>query len=136
MARSSGDLKDCEGIAALATLAKRREAALRAAFTRMSAAARDAESAVVERERGCDTQRRVWQDALSRGGVYAQREAAGVTRSVEAERVALGEAKRRLSEALEQVKQAEVALQQQRERLQANARKQEKLNALLALYRS
>ncbi|VVE43079.1 hypothetical protein PCO31111_04280 [Pandoraea communis] len=136
MARSSGDVKAHECIDALAALAKRREAALRAALARMTAAARDAGEAVAERERACDTQRRVWQEALSRGGVYGQREAAGATRSVEAERTALGEAKARHGAALEQVQQAEAALRQQRERLQTNARKQEKLRELLALYRS
>ncbi|ALS65545.1 hypothetical protein [Pandoraea apista] len=135
MARSSGDLKAHEAVAALAALAKRREAGLRASLVRMTAAARDAAQAVAESEEACETRRQAWRTALSRGGVYAQREVDGATRSVEAARAALGEAKTRHGAALEQVKQADAALQQQRERLQANARKQEKLKALLALYR-
>ncbi|MDR3397851.1 MAG: hypothetical protein P4M06_09840 [Pandoraea sp.] len=136
MARPSGDLKDRDGIAALATLARRREASLRAALARLAAKARDAAEAVTASEHACDTQHRAWQDALSRGGLYAQREADGATRSVEAERTALGEARARHNAAIEQAQQAETALQQQRERLQANARKQEKLQELLRLYRS
>ncbi len=135
MARPSGDLKDDNGLAALATLARRREASLRAALARMTAAARDANEAVAVSERACDTQRRAWQDALSRGGLYAQREAHGATRSVEAERTALAEAKARHGAAMEHAQRAETAVQQQRERLQANARKQEKLRELLMLYR-
>lgn len=136
MARSSGELKAHGSIAALAALARRREASLRAALARMTVAARDASEAVAECERACVTQRRAWQDALSRGGVYGQREADSATRSVEAQRVALVEATARHGTAREQAQQAESALRQQRERLQANARKQEKLRELLMLYRS
>ena len=135
MARTSGELTGREGIVALAALAVRRETAMRAALVRMTAAARDADAAVAACERGCDAQRRAWQDALSRGGVYSQREAAGAPLSVEAQRAALGDAKARHSAALESAKLAQENLREQHERLQANARKQEKLRELLTLYR-
>ncbi len=135
MARTSGELTGHAGIVALAALAVRREAAMRAALVRMTAAARDADAAVTACERACDAQRRAWQDALSRGGVYSQREASGAPLSVEAQRAALGDAKARHSAALESAKLAQEKLREQRERLQANARKQEKLRELLTLYR-
>ncbi|MFJ2995537.1 hypothetical protein [Pandoraea sp. NPDC087047] len=136
MARTSRELKDREGIAALAVLARRREASLRAALARLTEAAREADAEVVASERACEAQRHAWQDALLRGGVYGQREADGASRAVEAQRAALGEAQARHGSALARAKQAEANLRAQREHLQANARKQEKLRELLRLYRS
>lgn len=135
MARPSGELKAGERLAALAALARRREAGLRATLARMTVAAREAEAAVTACEQACDAQRRVWQNALSRGGVYGRREAAGAPSAVEALRAALGEARNRHSAALAHAQLADAEVRQQRERLQANARKQEKLRELLTLYR-
>ncbi|VVE47575.1 hypothetical protein [Pandoraea terrigena] len=135
MARTSGELKHGEGLAALADLARRRDASLRAALVRMTAAAREANEAVTACERACEAQRRVWQDALSCGGVYGRREAASAPNVVEAQRAALGEARTRHSAALAHAKQAADEVHQQHERLQANARKQEKLRELLTFYR-
>ena len=135
MARTSRELKDDEGLVALAALARRREASLRAALARVTAAARDANDTVVACERACDAQCRVWQDALSRGGVYGRREAADAPGAVEVQRAALGEARNQHGAALAHAKLADAEVRQQRERLQANARKQEKLRELLTLYR-
>ena len=129
-------MTDGESIAALAALARRREAGLRAALARMTETARAAHAEVVAAERACEAQRHAWQEALSRGGIYGPREAAGASHSVEAERTALGQAQSRYRNALAGAEQAEASLRTQREHLQANARKQEKLRELLALYRS
>lgn len=135
MARTSRELNDCEGIAALAMLARRREAALRAALARAITAASQADAHVVACEHACDAQRRAWQDALSRGGVYGPREATGESHAVEAERTSLAEARTRHDAALVHARQAHANVSEQRERLQQNARKQEKLHELLTLYR-
>ncbi|BDD91096.1 hypothetical protein OYT13_04090 [Pandoraea sp. XJJ-1] len=135
MARTSRELTDDEGLAALAALAQRREASLRAALARMTVAARDANEAVIACERACDAQRRAWQDALSRGGVYGPREAAGAPGAVEVQRAALGEARNRHSAALAHAKLVDAEVLHQRERLQANARKQEKLRELMTFHR-
>ncbi|UVA80397.1 hypothetical protein [Pandoraea commovens] len=136
MARTSRELKDREGIAALAMLAQRREAGLRAALARLMLAAREAADNVVTCERACDVQRDVWQRALSRGGVYGPREAAGAARLVEEERASLVDAKARHSKAIDIAQQAEAHVREQRERLQSNSRKQEKLRELLEFYRT
>ncbi|VVE82264.1 hypothetical protein [Pandoraea sputorum] len=136
MARASRELKDRDGIAALAMLAQRREAGLRAALVRLMSAAREADDNVVMCERACDVQRDVWQRALSRGGVYGPREAAGAARLVEEERTSLVDAKARHSRAIDIARQAQANVREQRERLQSNARKQEKLRELLKFYRT
>ncbi|VVE57677.1 hypothetical protein PCO31010_05224 [Pandoraea commovens] len=117
-------------------LAQRREAGLRAALARLMLAAREAADNVVTCERACDVQRDVWQRALSRGGVYGPREAAGAARLVEEERASLVDAKARHSKAIDIAQQAEAHVREQRERLQSNSRKQEKLRELLEFYRT
>ncbi len=99
-------------------------------------AAREAADNVVTCERACDVQRDVWQRALSRGGVYGPREAAGAARLVEEERASLVDAKARHSKAIDIAQQAEAHVREQRERLQSNSRKQEKLRELLEFYRT
>ncbi|MFK0378464.1 hypothetical protein [Pandoraea sp. NPDC090278] len=136
MARTSRELKDRDGIAALAMLAQRREAGLRAALARLTSAAREAADNVVACERACDVQRDVWQRALARGGLYGSREAAGAARLVEAERTSMVDAKARHSRAIDIAQQAEANVREQRERLQSNTRKQEKLRELLKFYRT
>ncbi|MBN4668083.1 hypothetical protein HUS70_18515 [Pandoraea nosoerga] len=116
----------------LTSLAARREAGLRAALARLTAAAREAGDALAASEREHARLREVWQQALARGGVYARREAAQVSREVEQARAALAHARARAQAAHAQWQQAQAQLQEQRERLYANARKQEKLRALLA----
>ncbi|AKM31264.1 hypothetical protein AB870_15725 [Pandoraea faecigallinarum] len=134
MAGTSRELKDREGIDSLAKLARRRETGMRAALARLTAAANEADAAAAAYERACAAQRRVWQEALSRGGIYGPREAAGASLAVEVQRMALGEAAARHRDALARARQARADLQEQRERLRQNARKQEKLRELLTLY--
>ncbi|VVE74929.1 hypothetical protein PCA31118_04868 [Pandoraea captiosa] len=134
MAGTSRELTQREGIASLARLARRREASLRAALARLTSAANEADAQVSACDRACEVQRRVWQDALSRGGVYGPREAAGASQSVEAERRSLAEAKSRHSEAVARARHAHASLQDLHGRLEDNARKQEKLRELLTLY--
>ncbi|VVE71411.1 hypothetical protein PAN31117_04038 [Pandoraea anapnoica] len=117
-------------------LAHRREAVLRAALARLMSAAREAADNVVTCERACDVQRDVWQSALSRGGVYGPREAAGAMRLVEAERTSLADAVARHSSAIDIAQQAQANVREQRERLLSNTQKQEKLRELLKFYRT
>ncbi|AKC69612.1 hypothetical protein MB84_09165 [Pandoraea oxalativorans] len=117
-------------------LAQRREASLRAALVRLASVAREAADNVVACERACDDQRDAWQRALSRGGVYGPREAAGAARLVEEERTSLVNAKARHSSAIDIAQQAEANVREQRERLESNTRKQEKLRELLKFYRT
>lgn len=100
------------------------------------AAAKEAADNVVMCERACDVQRDVWQKALLRGGVYGPREAAGATHLVEQERTSLVDAKARHSRAIDIAQQAEANVREQRERLESNTRKQEKLRELLKFYRT
>ncbi|WP_242558111.1 MULTISPECIES: hypothetical protein [Pandoraea] len=134
MARTSRELKDRDGIVALAMLARRREGALRAALARLTAAMHDAEAALAACEQACETRRQSWLNALSQGGVYDPREAGGASRAVEAQRLSLTDAKASHRRAQERAGQAREQVRQQQERLQDNARKQEKLRELLTLY--
>ncbi|VVE48658.1 hypothetical protein PAN31108_04562 [Pandoraea anhela] len=109
---------------------------MRAALARLAVALRDAETAVDACERERDAQHRTWLDALTQGGVYGPREAAGASHSVEQERVSLNEAKARHLRALEHARQARAHWLEQQQRLRDNARKQEKLRELLTCYRA
>jgi small-conductance mechanosensitive channel len=128
-------MSDRNGVLALAALAARREAGLRAALTRLTAATRAAGDALASCEREHERRRGAWQRALACSGVYARREAVQASRAVERERAALAEALSRQRAAYSHLQQAEAELRQQRERLHANARKQEKLRELLAQLR-
>ncbi|AIU28321.2 hypothetical protein LV28_18665 [Pandoraea pnomenusa] len=143
MARTSRELKTTGGrvqvestaLAELVALARHRDVGLRAAMRRAQADAHDAEAAVRTCEQACETQRRRWRECLSRGGVYARREAVEALRRVEAARVALGDAASRHAAALAHAQQARTDVIRLHEQLQANARKQEKFRELSKLYR-
>ncbi|VVE19224.1 hypothetical protein PPN31114_03062 [Pandoraea pneumonica] len=132
MARPSRELKDMAQIAALASLARRREASLRAAVAHAVQSLDAAEATLAQRRRVYEAQRQRWHDALARSGVYGQRALGTASHGVEAERAALAGALTTKEAAAASAAQARSNLQAQRALLQENARKQEKLRELLA----
>lgn len=132
MAQSSRELKGGAQIAALAALARRREASLRAAVTRAMQALNAARATEQTCRRACEAQRLRWHEALARGGVYGQRALGAASQCVEAERAALVDAVSALDASAARAAQSQADLQVQQELLQDNARKQEKLRELLA----
>ncbi|MGC7406718.1 hypothetical protein ACPWR0_22300 [Pandoraea pneumonica] len=132
MARPSRELKGIAQIAALAALARRREASLRAAVTKAMQALDAARATEETRRRTCEAQRRRWHEALARGGVYGQRALGAASQCVEAERAKLVDAVSAQDAAAAHTAQSQSDLQVQRALLQENARKQEKLRELLA----
>ncbi|WP_353192584.1 hypothetical protein [Pandoraea pnomenusa] len=135
MARAPDELNARKGVDALATLAHRREAGLRAALSRATSAVIEAKASVTACEQAEATLHGAWRDTLNQGGLYARREAVRASVRVEGARAALGEAKARRAAALQHLQQVEAEVQRQHERLHANARKQEKLRELQALLR-
>lgn len=132
MARPSRELKEMTQIAALASLARRRETSLRAAVARAVQSLDDAEAMLVQRHHAYEAQRQRWHDVLTRSGVYGQRALGKASHGVEAERAALADALTTKEAAAASAAQARSNLQAQRALLQENARKQEKLRELLA----